>query len=284
MVRAVAYDLDTPGNRRASSLLIRVTELATRVLVDAPSRTAETVSDLRHRLTALALREPFRSLIRRRAYCGLSQRPLREEIYDERYASAYRLSSELERDRHWDPQLETVPEWAYAGMADQIYQRFCAHLLADYLGLTSDPAQVSAFGASFADKDWLLWVDRQPPSWVVQDWRDRSSRPARLRPDLTLFHRPTGRAALMDAKYRRSGERASDDSLTDVQLYLQAYGRRTVGVLYPFVGNGELRVHRVADEKLDTSAIYEIPFVPEPRMAEFISSVFMETLDEMLEP
>jgi hypothetical protein len=288
IVRERRRVLDTPGNRRATALLEGTRQLAIRLVGANPGK--EIVAELEHiaeQASARLHHEPFRSLLRRRAYTRLARRLGVEERIDHRYRRVLALHEELFDDRHWDPQREVLPERAYAGLADQIFQRFCAHLLADHLGLALAPQGLRGNGPHFESDEWRVWVDVAPPNHILLDWRDSSERPARLRPDIVVLHRPSGRVALLDAKYRATGARATLDSLSEVQLYLQAYGRATVGVLFPpVVGSAAaLSVAKVHDALHDKYTIFAIPFLPDARTADLLASDAMSrTLEALLEP
>jgi hypothetical protein len=264
--------LDTPGNRRATALLDGTSALAKATHTQAPEQVRKTMLELSERLDRLLLKPPFRELRRHGAHLRLPLALAAEEQLDSRYAAARALHHELFADRHWDPRREIMPERAYASFADAIYQRFCGQLLADHLELqpTADlPGE--GIGPHFAGKRFDLYLDVTPPRSVVRDWRDDSVRRANLRPDLVLHERSTGRVALMDAKYRSKDLRATPDSLADAQLYLQAYSRERIGILFPpRPGPADKRwtVHKVTD---GTFSIYEIPFLPDARMATFLA-------------
>jgi hypothetical protein len=283
VVRRREQSLDTPGNRRATALVEGAAALARVVEARAPKDVRSQMEELVERLDSLLRKLPFRELRRHRAHGEPSAAPVAEERFDPRYAAAWELHRELYAERHWDPMREVMPEWAYSGFADAIYQRFCGQLLADHLGLraTADLPGEGA-GPHFVGERFDLYLDVTPPHPVIRDWRDDSERKARLRPDLVLHERATGRVALMDAKYRGTGHRASSDSLAEVQLYLQAYSRKRVGVLFPpggGLGEERWRVHRVSD---GTFAIYEMPFLPETRMAIFLAEEIDPTIELLL--
>ena len=274
---------DTIGNRRVTALLEDASALARAIEARAPRSIGLEVAEFADRLERLLRRPPFAELRRRPLRRSLPAAQAGEERFDRRYATAWALYRELHAERHWDPRREIMPEWAYGGHADAIYQRFCGQLLADHLGLrpTAEPPGKGA-GPHFAGKRFDLYLDVTPPRSVIRDWRDDSERRAGLRPDLVLHERATGRVALLDAKYRNDGERASADSLTDMQLYLQAYSHRSVGVLFPprtDAAGDAWRVHEVSD---GTFTIYEMPCLPEPRMADFLAERIDPALERLL--
>ena len=283
VVRSRERSCDTPGNRRVTALLEGASALARVIEARAPSTIRSEVAEFADRIERLLRRPPFATLRRRPLRRSLPESQVGEERFDPRYATAWTLYRELHAERHWDPCREIMPEWAYGGHADAIYQRFCGQLLADHLGLRPTGALPGEGGGPhFVGDRFDLYLDVTPPRAVIRDWRDDSERRAGLRPDLVLHERESGRVALMDAKYRNSGARASADSLSDVQLYLQSYSRRSVGVLFPpstDTGVDVWRVRRVSDGRF---SIFEMPFLPEPRMAGFLSDQIGPTLERLL--
>ena len=55
---------------------------------------------------------------------------MREERTDDRYRRARALLHELLRDRHWDPHNQVSGEWAFAALADRVYQAFAGIVIA----------------------------------------------------------------------------------------------------------------------------------------------------------
>jgi hypothetical protein len=284
IVRERKAMFDTPGNRRMTALLDGVAALARSTQIKAPKHIRKEMAELVEQVERLLLRSPFNELRRRGAHLRLPLALAVEERIDPRYAAAREMHRELVRERHWDPRREVMPERAYAGHADAIYQRFCGHLLADHLGL-EPTAELPGEGKGphFAGDRFELYVDVTPPSSVIHNWREDSDREANLRPDLVLRERSTGRVALMDAKYRADRLRATLDSLAEVQLYLQTYSRKRVGILFPpGPGPDEQRwkAHEVTD---GTFCIYELPFLPEARMASFLSGELDPVIELLLD-
>lgn len=285
ITRSRTTSFDTSANRRATQLLLGARALASHVRFTAPRESRADVEGLLAALESLLLRHPFRDLASKAARPLPSSRPAIEEQNDPRYQAAHALHRELFEDRHWDPTQEVMPEWAYAGLADAIYQRFCAQLLADHFGLQSTALQPGiAPGPHFSNERLELYVDVTPPEEVIRDWREGSERPAALRPDILLRERRSGHVALLDAKYRAAGLRASPDSLTEVQLYLQAYGHSRVAVLFPPGAHDgpeheRWKIHRVTDGHF---SIFEIPVLPEPRMADFLDKKVGPAIEKLI--
>jgi hypothetical protein len=273
---------DTAGNRLAISLLDGTLALAKATRSQEPKKARKELSALIAQLERLLLRHPFRGLRNRRSH--QSADPLTtEEWRDPRYASVHVLHDELCNDRHWTPQRQVMPERSYASFADAIYQRFCAQLLADHLDLLpTDDLPGQGKGPHFVGTRFALYVDVKPPPSVIRDWRGDSDRKTKLRPDLVLHALSTGQVAVLDVKYRAEGMRATGDSLSEVQLYMQAYSQKRVAVIFPpSLGEDERRwkVHEVTD---GTFCIYEVPFLPEPQMADFLGTNVDRVLEQLL--
>lgn len=273
MVRNQSRSFDVAGNRRATALGDGVAALARVLATKAPTRTRASFTKLASDLEAGLQRRPFRDLRRRKAHLRVPQRWGVEEREDSRYVRAQELYASLYEDRHWDPRREVLPERAYVGHADGIYQRFVGQLLADHYGMNSTSVVPGTEpGPHFANDRFDLYLDVSPPAPLV-DWRDKSERPTRRRPDIVLHERASGRTALLDAKYRAAGARASESSLSEVQLYLQAYSRRRIGVVYPPVASSvgdPWSVHAVTD---GSHAIYEIPMSGASHVAGFLPEI-----------
>jgi hypothetical protein len=186
---------------------------------------------------------------------------MREERTDERYRRARALLNELLRERHWDPHNQVSGEWAFAALADRVYQAFTGIVIAHAFDLA--PVEVvGTSGPHFASEDYQLWVDAVPPDDVLHNWRDDTSTPSALRPDLVLRRVADGEVALLDAKYRSAGTRATPESLSEVQLYLQAFGALEVSVLFPPTGTTE-----AVEPQLITNGTFgltELPLRPRP--------------------
>ena len=269
--------LDTPGNRRAALLLESVTRLCDVTLAAMPPHVRPALQQLRAELVPCVQLEPFRSLLRVARASGLSERPVGEERTDERYQRTFSLWQELHEARHWDPRRNVLPERAYAGHADQIFQRFCGLVLAHELALT--PTERTG-GPQFASAEWELYLDVSPAT-LLTDWRAATDRPTELRPDVLLHHKPSSRLALLDAKYRNAGARASSSSLSDVQLYLQAYQRERIAILFPpeSAKLGDWQVHEVSDGRF---SIFEVPFRPHPELGTWVTGSVLSVVDKLL--
>jgi hypothetical protein len=223
---------DTPGNRTVTRLLIAMLELARLCEASAPPDLQAAVATHTAAIAAAVRLEPFASIRRMKGHLRVAAHPRREERTDERYRRARAILQELLRGRHWDPRQQLSQEWAFAALADQVYQAFTAIVLARAFELEA-AAPLGATGPHFSSVHYEMWVDAVPPREILHNWRDDTSTPAAFRPDLVLRRKVDGHVALLDAKYRSAGERATAGSLAEVQLYLQAFGCRQVCVLFP---------------------------------------------------
>jgi hypothetical protein len=132
-------------------------------------------------------------------------------------------------------------------------------------------------GPHFASDDYEMWVDSAPPADILHNWRDDSSTPSALRPDVVLRRTADERVAVLDAKYRSSGERATSDSLADVQLYLQAFGCREVCVLFPpITGQPPWQPHVITNGHF---ALTELPLRPMDGLDDYLTAVVRPAID-----
>lgn len=223
---------DTPGNRTLTRLLVAVLELARTCQASAPPDLRPELATHVAIIAAAVRMEPFATIRRVRGHLRIGIRPSTEERVDSRYRRSRRLLQVLLRERHWDPTNQVTEEWAFASLADQVYQAFAAIVLARAFGLSA-AADLGKRGPHFSSDHYEMWVDSVPPSDVLHNWRDETSTPSALRPDIVLRRKADDQVAILDAKYRSNGQRATSGSLTEIQLYLQAFGCRQVCVLYP---------------------------------------------------
>lgn len=258
---------DTPGNRTLTRLLVAVLELALVCQAAAPAELKAAVAAHVDAIAQCLRLEPFASLRKGRRHLRVSPFPMREERTDERYRRARALLNELLRDRHWDPHNQVSGEWAFAALADRVYQAFVGIVIAHAFDLA--PAQpLGATGPHFASEDYELWIDAVPPSEVLHNWRDDTSTPAALRPDLVLRRIADGEIALLDAKYRSAGIRATPESLSEVQLYLQAFGALEASVVFPpTVTTGAIEPQLITNGRF---GLTELPLRPQSDLVEYV--------------
>jgi hypothetical protein len=171
---------------------------------------------------------------------------------------------------------QVTEEWAFASLADQVFQAFTAIVIARTFGL-APMAPIGQSGPQFVSDDYEMWVDSTPPDDVMHNWRDDSSTPAALRPDIVIRRRSDHLVAVLDAKYRSSGVRATPDSLAEVQLYLQAYGCREVSVVFPpTIGSPPWELHRVTNGYF---GITEVPLRPMDDLAAYMTNVIRPAIE-----
>jgi hypothetical protein len=112
-------------------------------------------------------------------------------------------------------------------------------------------------------------VNTVPPDTILSNWRDGTTRPTPLRPDIVIHDRVEDRAVIADAKYRNDGDRASSDSLNEAQLYLQAYAKHSAAIIFPPVSNPpEWRADRVAAGDF---ALLEFPLRPADGLLDWLA-------------
>jgi hypothetical protein len=267
---------DTPGNRTLTRLLVASLELALACQAAAPRELKASVAPHVDAIARCLRLEPFASLRKARRHVRISAFPMREERTDQRYRRARSLLNALLRDRHWDPQNQISGEWAFAALADRVYQAFAGIVLAHAFDLA--PAQpLGSSGPHFVSDDFQLWIDAVPPSDVLHNWRDDTSTPAALRPDLVLRRTADGEVALLDAKYRSAGIRATPESLSEVQLYLQAFGALEASVLFPPTeGSGGVEPRLITNGRF---GLTELPLRPRPDLQQYAREKLRPAID-----
>jgi hypothetical protein len=119
--------------------------------------------------------------------------------------------------------------------ADEIYQAFCARVVAEAFGLDPVGPDLSvsdvATKATFVGRDFELIYNRVG---AIPSWRDDTDHPDKYRPDLLLRERRfPHRVALLDAKYSVETGRVPGGRLKEVQAYMQSYRIPMAGVLFP---------------------------------------------------
>jgi hypothetical protein len=113
---------------------------------------------------------------------------------------------------------------------DEVYQALCTLLLAAAFDLSL--GRDAAGRECYLSHEWILYSNRVG---AVTSWRTASDRPDDYRPDLVLVRRDDAtRCVLLDAKAAVDGSgRVPGERLKEVQAYLNAFGVRRAGVLYP---------------------------------------------------
>ncbi len=270
------HTADTQGNRTMTRLLLAVLELARTCQASAPTDSQADLATHVNTIARAVRQEPFASIRRQRGHLRIGVHAATEERVDDRYRRARALLNRLLKDRHWDPLNQVTEEWAFAALADQVFQAFAAIVVAATFDL-QPLAPLGQSGPHFANDDYEMWVDTSPPDDVLHNWRDDTSTPAALRPDIVIRRRRDHRVAILDAKYRSAGVRATPESLSEVQLYLQAYGSREVCVLFPpTAGSAPWEPHLVTNHHF---GITELPLRPMEDLAGYMADVLRPAID-----
>jgi hypothetical protein len=272
--------VDTPGNRAATRLLAATRELVRATRTAAPAGDALRLVSLEDDLTALLRSPPFQVILRQRNHLRLVSVPS-DERRDPRYRRVRVLLDELLRDRQWDPSTALNGTWAFAAVADKVYQTFAALMVAHAMGL-KPLESLDGDGPHFGDERYHVWVDRTPPAEVLADWREGTIRKSALRPDITVLDRESQQVAVLDAKYRSTGDRATAESLTEVQLYLQAYGQSGAMILYPpSTTQGPWASHDVTDGRF---RLIEMPLRPGAGLIAHMQQVVVPGVMSLMAP
>jgi hypothetical protein len=234
VVKTRTSTVETHSNRRAVRLLSALRSLTQEVLGSAPT---DAVSDRCLAWDARASsaeRRPLSRLLQRSSAPGISGLGRQtEEAIDPRYRTTYRLASDLARAFGWSASRTLVDRYSYVAYADQIYQAFVAAVLANAMNLAPTSPVLGLTSLAFSNDEFDLYYDAQPPPDVMRSWRAHSALPDTSRPDVLIRRKTTGEVLLLDAKYRRDGDEATEDSRKEVSAYMALYGLDHVLIAYP---------------------------------------------------
>jgi hypothetical protein len=198
----------------------------------------ETVLNWRHVLRAARALPVIRLFDTPGLFAPASQLPSVLQRTDARYGRLRELHAEFSRD------IQPVDAPADAAIRVnirdvwEIYQAFAAHLVGRafalrYVSNRGDLRERAPRGYSMASEDFELYYNVRPPSSVLSSWRDPSVRPGHERPDVILVERRTQRVAVLDVKFKTDGDRAVARDLLEMQAYMNSYGIRSAGVIFP---------------------------------------------------
>ena len=131
----------------------------------------------------------------------------------------------------------------------------------------------------FRSERYDIYYDTVPPKPEFSNWRDDSSRPTDMRPDLCLVDRIDRVGVLMDAKYRvaPSGQ-VPTSALENCQVYMQSFDRKRIVVCYP--GRGP----HIAAVSGDDYTILEVSLGPFDGLMEYVANEVRPRIEEMMEP
>ena len=128
----------------------------------------------------------------------------------------------------------------------EIYQTYAAHRVGFAFGLNYAARERllrkrNSLKRSMASTRYDLYYDLHPPRQLLRSWRDESERSASERPDILLHDRQINRLALLEVKFRSEaqGLRANSDDVFEVQGYLNSFGLKAAGLIFP--GSGSVR-------------------------------------------
>jgi len=272
---------DTVGNQRATHLLLLAQTLASRLRRERglPPGARQVLNELGTAVGQCLSLFPFVHL--KSAYFRLPDRPVREECIDDRYRTMFRLWEELTKERCWEPGLEAAPHFAYVTYADQIYQAFVACLIAQGLGAPRMGRSLmpGLKRPAFRSARFELYYDTVPPRPEFVSWRDDSSRPADLTPDVTVIDREHRRGMLIEAKYRSDDAgNLPGEAILEAQVYMQSFGRKAIAVCYP---GRTPAIDKITGSGNTVLAVSLAPFAD---VASYVRDVVRPALEAVMEP
>lgn len=269
---------DTTSNRRMTRLILDTIAMARSVLAsDLPSDAKAQLTPLATALLDASELFPFSRLHDKSVNVSLQASP--EEFADERYAHGYKLLVDLADGLGWQPSTTVADRYAYVAYSDQLYQAFVAVMLADAAKTvqTTHSLRPHLDSPSFASDQFSLFYDTVPPKTRFQNWRDLSSRPSDMRPDITVVDHVNDKGLLVDAKYRRDGTRVDSRSINECQVYLHSFRRSRIVVCYPGTGPA---MNSVAG---DGSEILEVSIGPFDGVREYVRDTVWPAIVSRLE-
>lgn len=169
----------------------------------------------------------------------------------------------------------------------EIYQAFVAHMIGFAFGMryptdSADLRQRDRENRSMFSSRFDLYYDVRPPAHVLRSWRDSSSRPAQERPDIVVFDRKNRNVAVVDAKFKSGPQTggANAQDLFEMQAYLQSFGLRRGGIVFPGeVVPGDPPEAVSAEENL----LLGIPMLPHEEVNVLCTSV-RDAIGELWQP
>jgi hypothetical protein len=269
--------LQTVAHLRLTALLDVVASLIREVDNAEPDEPVRLKCQAWYVQTRRLLASDFFFQVRRRGTVGAllaARSPV--ETSDSRYQLIFQIASSLRRNFGWDATRKAVDRYAYVRYADQIYQAFVSVAIAAALDCQpTDPVTGRAPGAAFAGGHYRIYADRVPPAELLRSWRHWSSTPDQLRPDLVIERLPDRRTLLLDAKYRASGNRATEDSRREVMSYMEAFGLSTAVIVYP---PADAAYSQVTVVEGSGQRLIELPLRPHQGMNHMLSSELPDIL------
>lgn len=269
---------DTIGNRRATQLLLNASDMARELLQsDMPADAKQAMTAVARELRECLQLFPFTSLTDDRR---LPDEPAPEEIVDPRYSATFALDEVLRRELGWEAGIQVSADYAFVGFSDQIYQAFVASLIARAVGAApTGPTLYSGLSRpSFRSDRYDIYYDTSPPTPEFLNWRNGSSRPSDMRPDLTIIDRVAKRGLLLDAKYRIDGDRAPTSALAECQVYMHSFQQDAIVVCYP---GSAPRLDEVASGPF---RIVELSLSPYPGVDTFVAQTAWPRLQALMQP
>lgn len=147
---------------------------------------------------------------------------------DARYAALHTLRTQYMTEVAATPDVDQLGR-QHTARPDEVFQALCTLLLAAAFGLER---RRDADGREMWESDeWLMYANRVG---ALPSWRSKTSRPDDYRPDFVLVRRASQTRVLLDAKASVDATgHVPSERLKEVQAYLNAFGMRAAGVLYP---------------------------------------------------
>lgn len=129
---------------------------------------------------------------------------------------------------------EPVLERQHLPRADEVFQAYCMVLIAEALDLVRSPSSKSGWPVEYDGPEWVAYSEALG---VLNSWRRDTTRPDDYRPDVVLVSKSDSSVVLLDAKFASSPLGVPGERIKEVQAYMQTYGMKSAGILFPGDGN-----------------------------------------------
>ncbi len=168
----------------------------------------------------------------------------------------------------------------FVKQSDELYQAFVTLCIAKLLNCvpTREPLTARMRQPAFANDFLEIYYDTEP-ACVATTWRSETARPDRARPDITIASKLNNTYLLIDAKYRNDGNRASADSLAEVQYYLNTFCTDRAMIIYP---PDEPQFSKIISLSSRGQTLFQVPFSPAQDTDSIIKSEIRELILSVL--
>ncbi|MHB8154227.1 MAG: hypothetical protein ACYDG3_14465 [Bacillati bacterium] len=205
-----------------------------------------------------------------------------EELTDPRYATVFARYRDLAISGWMSDEEQSRSLFSFVKYSDEIYQAYVATVLAAALDceLVVNELRPRLLCPAFSNQRYDIYYDTVPPDSVARTWRQMTDRPDGPRPDVFLHDKEEGKFMILDAKYRRDGNRASSDSLAEMQYYLNTFQMQTSVICYPPTDSSYQTINSVTGGPF---SLWELPVSPNKDIVDYLRKDFVPRLPQLLQ-